>query len=74
MLAPLKTPVRSEFVEINDVKIEVERRGKGAPLLLLPGEEALEVEMMLLVGTDVLDHHPPGLLGVPDLSDRRKLQ
>ena len=44
MLGPLSTPVTSELIDVNDVKIEVQRRGKGAPLLLLPGEEALEIE------------------------------
>ena len=48
MLRQLATPVKSEFVEIGDVKIEVERRGEGAPLLLLPGEEALEIEAPFL--------------------------
>ena len=44
MLRQSTTPVRSDFVDISDVKIEVERRGRGAPLLVLPGEEALEIE------------------------------
>lgn len=33
------------FVTLFDMKIEVERRGKGRPLVLIPGEEALEAEM-----------------------------
>lgn len=33
-----------KFVTLGDSKIEVERRGKGKPLLLLYGEEALEAE------------------------------
>ena len=44
MLRQSTTPVRSDFVDISDVKIEVERRGRRAPLLVLPGEEALEIE------------------------------
>lgn len=40
-------PVRkaTSFVTLFDMKIEVERRGKGRPLVLIPGEEALEAEM-----------------------------
>ena len=40
------SPVKSssKFVTLGDAKIEVERRGKGKPLLLLYGEEALELE------------------------------
>jgi pimeloyl-ACP methyl ester carboxylesterase len=48
MLRQLATAVKSEFVEIGDVRIEVERRGAGAPLVLLPGEEALEIEAPFL--------------------------
>lgn len=32
----------TKFITIGDAKIELERRGKGKPLLLLPSEEALE--------------------------------
>ena len=46
-----KTPAKTaavktstKFIAIGDVKIELERRGKGKPLLLLPGEEVLEPE------------------------------
>ena len=35
----------TSFVTLFDMKIEVERRGKGRPLVLIPGEEALEAEM-----------------------------
>jgi pimeloyl-ACP methyl ester carboxylesterase len=45
--APAKAaPVKSstKFITIGDAKIELERRGKGKPLLLLPSEEALEPE------------------------------
>ena len=35
---------RSEFVRIQDVKLEVEHRGRGRPLLVLPGEEGLEAD------------------------------
>lgn len=40
-------PVRktTSFVTLFDMKIEVERRGKGRPLVLIPGEEALEADM-----------------------------
>ena len=36
------------LVDLGGIKIEVERRGRGAPLLLLYGEEALELESPLL--------------------------
>ncbi len=45
--APARTAsVKSstKFITIGDVKIELERRGTGKPLLLLQGEEALEPE------------------------------
>jgi pimeloyl-ACP methyl ester carboxylesterase len=48
MLHPLTLPVTSEIVEIGEVQIEVQRRGSGAPLVLLPGEEGLEVESPFL--------------------------
>lgn len=35
----------ASFVTLFDMKIEVERRGKGRPLVLIPGEEALEADM-----------------------------
>jgi pimeloyl-ACP methyl ester carboxylesterase len=34
----------TKFITIGDAQIELERRGKGKPILLLPGEEALESE------------------------------
>lgn len=40
---PVKKTV--SFVTLFDMKIEVERRGKGRPLVLIPGEEALEADM-----------------------------
>ena len=48
MLHPLTLPVTSEIVEIGEVQIEVQRCGQGAPLLLLPGEEGLEMESPFL--------------------------
>jgi pimeloyl-ACP methyl ester carboxylesterase len=43
---PVKKTV--SFVTLFDMKIEVERRGKGRPLVLIPGEEALEADMPLI--------------------------
>jgi pimeloyl-ACP methyl ester carboxylesterase len=40
--APVKNSTK--FITVGDAKIELERRGKGKPLLLLPSEEALEPE------------------------------
>ncbi len=34
----------TKFITVGDAKIEVQRRGKGKPLLLLPSEEALEAD------------------------------
>jgi pimeloyl-ACP methyl ester carboxylesterase len=39
---------KSKFVTLGDVTLEVERRGTGKPLLLLYGEEALELEAPFL--------------------------
>ena len=40
--APLKVKSSTKFITIGDVQIELERRGKGKPILLLPSEESLE--------------------------------
>ncbi len=37
-----------ETVKLQDARIEVERRGKGAPLLLLQSEEAYESDLALV--------------------------
>lgn len=63
MLQPLTIPVTSELVKINDVEIEVERRGSGSPLLLLPSEEGLEVEARFLV--QLAERHEVILLWPP---------
>ncbi len=51
-------------IEIDDVRIELERRGRGAPLLLLQSEDALESTCALVDGLaqryDVLIPSPPG--------------
>ncbi len=64
MLQPLTLPVTSEIVEIGEVQIEVQRRGAGAPLLFLPGEDGLEVESpfleMLAASHEVILIWPPG--------------
>lgn len=53
-----------EFVTVGGVKIEVERRGRGKPLLLLHGEEALETEAKfvddLAERFEVIIPSPPG--------------
>lgn len=42
--APAKVKSSTKFITIGDVQIELERRGKGKPILLLPSEESLEPE------------------------------
>src|SRR5678816_703202 len=42
--AGAKVKSSTKFVTIGDVQIELERRGKGKPILLLPSEESLEPE------------------------------
>ena len=64
MLQPLTLPVTSEIIEIGDTQIEVQRRGRGAPLLLLPGEDGLEIESpfleVLAARHEVFLFWPPG--------------
>ena len=64
MLHPLTLPVTSEIVEIGEVQIEVQRLGQGAPLVLLPGEEGLEMESPFLESLaarfEVIIFWPPG--------------
>src|SRR5262249_44129115 len=54
----------ANLLEVNGVGLEVERRGRGAPLLVLYGEEALELEAPVLAEL-ARDHEliipsPPG--------------
>lgn len=55
---------RTEFITCAGMKIEVERRGRGSPLLLLHGEEALEVDATvtdrLAERFEVIIPSPPG--------------
>ncbi len=55
---------RKETLTLSGMKIEVERRGKGKPLLLLHGEEALESELGLVDDLarrfEVIIPSPPG--------------
>lgn len=56
--------IQKTHVTINGMKIDLERRGRGKPLLLLPGEEALEVDAPFLDELardyEVLMPSPPG--------------
>ena|SRR5436190_20962492 len=62
----------SELIRSGDVEIELERRGGGAPLLLLPSEEALEPDSRFVAELakryEVLILWPPGFgrSGRPD--------
>ncbi len=55
---------RKEFLTLSGIKVEVERRGKGKPLLLMHGEEALETEAAfvddLAKRFEVIIPSPPG--------------
>ena len=55
---------RKDFLTLSGIKCEVERRGKGKPLLLLHGEEALEKEAAfvddLAKRFEVIIPSPPG--------------
>ena len=55
---------RKEFLTLSGIKVEVERRGSGKPLLLLHGEEALETEAAfvndLAKRYEVIIPSPPG--------------
>jgi pimeloyl-ACP methyl ester carboxylesterase len=59
-----KAGIVREFVTLAGVKIEVERRGKGKPLLLLMGEEMLEAEGGLVEelerSHEIIIPYPPG--------------
>jgi pimeloyl-ACP methyl ester carboxylesterase len=61
-MAAVKTSTK--FITIGDAKIELERRGKGKPLLLLPGEEALEPDAPFVEELarkfEVIIPHAPG--------------
>lgn len=46
--APKAIKKTASFVTLFDMKIEIERRGKGKPLVLIPGEEALEAELPII--------------------------
>lgn len=63
MLQPITIPMVSEIIRIGEVEIEAQRRGKGAPLLLLPGEDALEIESPFL--TRLAENHEVILLWPP---------
>lgn len=64
MLEPLTIPMVSEIIKIGEVEIEAQRRGRGEPLLLLPGEDALEIESPFLAKLaeryEVILLWPPG--------------
>lgn len=59
-----KAARHKEFLTLGGIKIEVERRGRGKPLLLLHGEEALEPEAAfvddLAASHEVIIPSPPG--------------
>ena len=58
------TDARKDFLTLSGIEVEVERRGKGKPLLLLHGEEALEIESAfvddLAKRIEVIIPSPPG--------------
>jgi pimeloyl-ACP methyl ester carboxylesterase len=46
--APAPVKKTASFVTLFGMKIEVERRGKGRPIVVIPGEEGLEADMPFL--------------------------
>jgi pimeloyl-ACP methyl ester carboxylesterase len=54
----------AELIDVGGVRLEVDRRGRGAPLLLLPGEEMLELDAPFLDDLardhEVIIAAPPG--------------
>lgn len=54
----------SQVIELGPVKLDVERRGNGSPLLVLYGEEGLELEAPVLdrlgKGRELIIPSPPG--------------
>jgi pimeloyl-ACP methyl ester carboxylesterase len=46
--APASVKKTASFVPLFGMKIEVERRGKGRPMVVIPGEEGLEADMPLI--------------------------
>ena len=64
MLEPITIPMVSEIIKIGEVEIEAQRRGRGAPLLLLPSEDGLEIESPFLAKLaeqfEVILLWPPG--------------
>jgi pimeloyl-ACP methyl ester carboxylesterase len=62
--APVKIKSSTKFITLGEHKIEVERRGSGKPLLLLYGEEALELEAPFVDALarkyEVIIPSPPG--------------
>ena len=61
-----------DLIEIGGVRLEIERRGQGQPLLLLYGEEALELEAPfvdeLARDSELIIPSPPGF-GASDRPD-----
>lgn len=53
-----------QSIELGPVKLDVERRGSGKPLLVLYGEEGLEIDAPVLdrlgKGRELIIPHPPG--------------
>lgn len=58
------TSKASHTIELGPVKLDVERRGSGKPMLVLYGEEALELGAPVLdrlgKGRELIIPHPPG--------------
>ena len=62
-----KIETRKDVLTLSGIKVEVERRGRGKPLLLLHGEEALETDCQvvdeLASRFEVIIPSPPGYGG-----------
>lgn len=63
-MAPRRNDIRRQTLRLQDARLQVERRGRGRPLLLIPGEEVYEPDLALVDGLakkfEVIIAWPPG--------------
>lgn len=63
-MAPRRNDVKRQSLRLQEARVQVERRGRGRPLLLIPGEETYEPELPLIDALakkfEVIIAWPPG--------------